>query len=136
MKILPLIIGILISVQSPSFAILLSIPDVPVSKTTAIEAIAIAQKQVKNDPKLVLVGIDWCQASSFQPRISDGTQYHAMDDDPTGYSWFITYVYKDEQMEKEFEKLGSPKINIKYNSVLVIRIKNDGSIGRLIGTRT
>jgi len=108
MKTLPFIIGILISLQSSSFAILLSIPDVPVPKTTAVEAIEIAQKQIKNDPKLVLVGIDWCQASSFQPRISDGTQYHSMDDDPNGYSWFITYIYN----------------------------KDDGSIGRLIGTRT
>jgi hypothetical protein len=136
MKILLSIVGIYISTHVSCFAILLSIPDVPIPKTTAVEAVAIAQKQIKNNPKLVLVAIDWCRASSFQPRISDGTQYHAVDNDPNGYSWFITYVYKDEQLEKEFEKLGSPKRDVKYNSVLVIRVKDDGSIGRLIGART
>ena len=95
-----------------------------------MQAVAVAQKENKNDPAYVLVGVQWCLPKSFVPPVHDGTRYTAMDD-ADDYSWFVTYVFKNVGMAK---LVGQG--HDKYNGVLVIRVKKDGSIGRLIGAST
>ncbi|HXR48620.1 MAG TPA: hypothetical protein VN784_14385 [Candidatus Limnocylindrales bacterium] len=111
-------------------AVTVPLPEIPAPELTAPQVLAIAQQHLGSSTNYTLVSIDWCKASDFQPRYSDGTDYSPGNDEPNGYSWFITYVYRDEQMAKAF---GGKS---RFNSVLVMRIKDDGKTGLFIGGRT
>jgi hypothetical protein len=93
----------------------------PTLETTRV--IEIARRRVSALKNYTLVGIDWCRASEFKPRFSDGTDYSPGNDQPNDYSWFLTYMYPDP---------GRPN----YKKVLVVRIKPDGSPGVFIGFRS
>ena len=62
--------------------------------------------------------------------MSDGTQWHVISDPAGDYSWFVTYIYRDEDLAK-FMKTAPGKMN----AVEVLRIRNDGKDGDLFGTR-
>jgi hypothetical protein len=107
------------------------VPEVPPHKLTATGALAIAEKQLGKDAgRFTLVGLEWFKSSEFKPRYFDGTQYTAGDDHPDDYCWFVTYLYKREAGP------GASGSGRKFDEVLVIRIKDDGTIGRFIGART
>lgn len=109
------------------------LPEIPVPKLTASQALAIAQQQMTNATGFTLVGIEWCKSSAFQPRFNDGTHWWPGDDHPDEYSWFVTYVYKDEQLDERMRRIG---IKRRFNEVCVIRVRDDGQIGRFDGFRT
>jgi hypothetical protein len=93
------------------------VPDVPTSKLTLAKALAIASAQFANEPEIRLVAIDWCQNSKFRPRLDDGSQITILDD-PGGFSWFFTYLRKGK---------------LDWDtSVVVFRVKDDGTLGRVI----
>jgi len=107
------------------------LPEVPAHKLTPAGALAIAEKQLGKDAgRFTLVGIEWFKTSEFKPRYFDGTQYTAAGDHPDDYCWFVTYLY---QREANPGASGSER---KFDEVLVIRLKDDGTIGRFIGART
>jgi hypothetical protein len=114
----------------------MELPEVPVPTLTMTKVVAIAQQMEAalqkanstNFTQFTLVDIEWCKASDFSPPFSDGTQYSPLNDHPNDYSWFVTCVYRNEQMAK-FSKH-------RFNSVHVIRIKDDGKIGVFLGVRT
>ncbi len=109
------------------------LPEVPVPKLTATQALAIAQKRLSNAKNFTLVGIEWCKASDFKPRFSDGTQYSPGNDHADEYSWFVTYVYRDEEVADAFKKMG---ITRQFNAVSIVRINNDGQVASFVGFRT
>jgi hypothetical protein len=108
------------------------LPEIPAPKLTASQAIEVAKQRMGDSTNFTLVGIDWCKSSTFQPRFNDGTQYSPGKDHPDDYSWFLTYVYKDDQMEKGLTGMG---IKRQFNAVHVIRVKDDGQIGAFVGFR-
>lgn len=116
------------------FAGLGVLPEIPIPKLTATQALAIAQHHMTNFTNYTLVAIEWCNSTTFQPRFSDGTHYTPANDHPNEYSWFVTYVYKEEVIDKLDSEMGLNR-HRRFNSVLVERIKDDGQIGILIGTR-
>jgi hypothetical protein len=74
------------------------LPPIPVPKLTAAQAMAIAQAHLGNDPaRCTLVGVDWHKAADFQPRFAVASRFLA-NDHPDDYSWFVTYVYKDDTL--------------------------------------
>jgi len=103
-----------------------ALPEIPMPALTAEQALAVAQRKV-NSSAYVLVGLEWAKASEFQPRVSDGTDWHALDSIDE-YSWFVTYVFRDERVAALHPEQ-------PFNSVSVLRIKPDGTIGLLVGTR-
>ncbi len=136
-----LVFTILIGLSSlPSFGVSIPLPDIPVPEISATHAIAIAQKEIKNDSAYLLVGVQWSLASSFTPPVSDGGGYDHLGKDPDGYAWFVTYVYKIDALEKEVQmlekKVGQRLTHEKYNSILVIKVRGDGSTMRIVGIRT
>lgn len=104
-------------------AVTLAVPDIPSSKLTAIEALELANKRLPKESKLQVVAVEWCQPSKFQPRISDGTQYHFLEA-PEEWSWIITLV-----------DMGPDKANNPF-PVSIIRVRSDGRTEVPIGTRT
>src|SRR4051812_24710913 len=108
---------------SVAYGITKKIPEVPAPKLPLTEAIAVVEKSLPKGHRMNLVGADWFKGSTFLPRISDGTQYHAITDDADAYSWYLTYI-SDKPSGGE------------ARTVVVIRVKDDGTIGRLTGTRT
>jgi hypothetical protein len=107
------------------------IPEIPVSKLGLSKALAIFRHQMHTPTKYCVIGIDWCKASEFQPRIGDARWYPGRDH-PNEYSWFVTYLFKDEQREQELKQSG---IQQRFNVVLVMRIKDDGQIGEFVGAQ-
>ncbi len=109
--------------------------EIPVSKLGISQALTIFERQMTLDSTnhfvYSVVSIDWCKASEFQPRIGDW-RWIPGHDDPNEYSWFVTYIYKDEQREKDLKERG---IKRRFNEVGVTRIKDDGKIGFFIGAR-
>ncbi len=97
---------------------------VPMPTLAATRVLQIAQQRMKGLENYTLVGLDWCKASEFKPRFSDGITYSPLNDQPNEYSWFLTYVGPDPQP-------GYP--NVK--AVRVLRIKPDGSVGVLGSAR-
>jgi hypothetical protein len=126
MKTRLLIFSLMLYTTSAAIAASVLLQDIPVPKLSAIDALAIAQREIANDAKLTLITIEWCRASDFQPRVSDGTTFLPLDDQPNGYSWVVTYVTKDQTIER---RKGSSR------RLTVIRIKDDGTIGKLVGIR-
>lgn len=108
---------------SVAYGITKRVPEVPVPKLPLTEAIAVAEKNLPKGHRMNLVGADWFKGSTFLSRISDGTQYHAITDDAEAYSWYLTYISN--------EPSGG-----EARTIVVIRVKDDGTIGRLVGTRT
>ena len=78
-----------------------------------------------------VVSVDWRNASEFQPSIGDFHHSPGLDH-PNEYSWFVTYIYKDEQRDKELRETGTKR---RFNEVGVVRIKDDGKIGFFVGVR-
>ncbi len=106
------------------------LPEVAVPKLTATEVLAIAQKNMaKSTNSFVLVAVDWYKASDFQPRFNDGITYSPGRDDPEGYSWFVTYLYRDEELQKNLH------VKRRFNTVRVMRIKDNGQKGEFGGGR-
>jgi len=131
MKTLILTTFLLTQFISHCAAATLELPEIPVPTLTATKVLAIAQQHMPaNSTNYVLVSVDWHKASDYFPPFSDGTEWSPVNDHPNDYSWFLTYVYRDELMAKHS---GSKR---RFNSVLVIRIKDDGQIGLYIGART
>lgn len=108
-----------------------TLPEIPAPKLSVPQVLGIVHQQMQNSTNYMVVGIDWYQASAFQPRIGDA-RYSPAGDDPNDYSWFVTFVYKDEQTEKRRGELG---IKRQFNSAVVLRIKDDGKIGKFVGVQ-
>ena len=102
------------------------------TKMTPTDVIAFSETRIKSRPQCNtcrIVEVTWAKNSSFQARISSGWQWH-LDDPADDYSWFVTFVYRDEEMAK-----GMGTAPGKINESISIRIKDDGKDGDLIGTR-
>jgi hypothetical protein len=112
------------------------ISNVPIPKMTPEQVLAIAEPRIHLQAQCAradscrIVEVDWAKNSSFQPRISSGTQWHVVGDPADDYSWFVTFVYRDEDMAKLMGTAPG-----KVNESETIRIKNDGKDGVLLGTR-
>lgn len=116
-----IIAHILVFVASVSaFARSRPLPEIPVPKTSAVDAIRIAREHIDDGNSPTLVSVDWVQASAFEPRINDGSGYSVGGDDPDGWSWFLTFVPQRDRNAQ----------------LIVVRVKDDGSIGRFNGIRT
>lgn len=115
--------------RRPGLAIL---PDIPRPKLSATQAMAIAER-LGTPAGYTLVAVDWCKASDFKPRYSDGTQWSPGSDHPDDYSWFLTYVFKDADIDRVEKSIG---VTHEFNSVAVVRIEDDGQRGALIGWRS
>ena len=114
----------------------LSIPDLPAHKLEVPEVLSIFHKLQHHDTNYSVIAIDWHKASDFQPRFGDAT-YSPATDHPNEYSWFVTYLYKDEFLEKllEAQKPARKIAPRQFNSVRVTRIKDDGQMGVFIGAQ-
>lgn len=86
-----------------------------------------------NSTNYCVISINWCKASEFQPRIGDWRWSPGLDH-PNEYSWFVTYIYKNEQREKDLQEK-ERGIKRQFNEVSAMRIKDDGKIGLFIGAR-
>ena len=93
--------------------------------------LAIFEQEMRNSTNYSIVTVDWFKASDFQPSIGD-FHHSPGPDDPNEYSWFVTYIFKDEQRDKELRETGAKR---RFNEVGVVRIKNDGKIGYFVGVR-
>ena len=120
------------SLIRPGSAGVAVLPEIPVPRLAPAQVLAIAQQRIGTATDYTLVGLDWRKSSDFQPRFSDGTQYSPADDQPDEYSWFVTYVYRDREMDEAYRKM---RIVRRFNAVRVLRIKADGSVGVFIGAR-
>jgi len=108
------------------------LPEIPRPNLTVAQVLVIAQAHLGADHgRFTLVGVDWQRASDFKPVFSDA-QYSPAGDEPDQFSWFITYVYKDEAIAKALADLG---IKREFNAVRIIRVKANGQIGAMIGFR-
>jgi hypothetical protein len=107
------------------------LPEIPVSKLGISQALAIFEKQMHDSTNHYVVSVDWYRASEFQPGIGD-FRYSPGPDHSGEYSWFITYIYKNEQRDKELRETGTKR---RFNEVGVVRIKDDGKIGYFVGAR-
>jgi hypothetical protein len=105
------------------------LPDIPVPKLTPLQALSVAAHLAGNTTNLIVVSIAWCKASTFQSPLGDAT-YNPGSDAPEEYSWFVTYVYRDEETARELKAMN---ITHHFNSVLIERIKDNGKQGVLIG---
>ena len=105
------------------------LPEIPSPKLTPMQALSIAEHLMHNATNCVVVGIDWCKSSTFQSRLSDSS-YNPGADDPDEYSWFVTFIYKDDETDRQLRKMN---ISRQFNSVLIERIKDNGKQGVLIG---
>jgi hypothetical protein len=113
----------------------LSIPNLPPHKLEVPEVLAIFYKLRHNDTNCSVIAIDWHKASDFQPQFGDAT-YSPANDHPDEYSWFVTYLYKDELLEKLLaDRPVQSVVHRQFNSVGVMRIKDDGQMGVFIGYR-
>jgi hypothetical protein len=105
------------------------ISNVPVPKMTPTQVLALAQPRIQCNTCRI-IDVEWAKNSSYQARISAGTWWHVIGDPADDYSWFVTYVYRDDEMAK---LMGTAPD--KINESMTIRIKDDGKDGTLIGTR-
>src|SRR5882672_11259277 len=130
MKILFLTAVISMHLATRWAAVLLDLPEIPVPTLAVTNVLAIAQQHVPSGfSNCTLVAVEWCKASEFQPRYSDGTHFSSDTDDPNEYCWFLTYVYTNKRLPKGD---GGKR---RFNSVFVLRVKDNGTIRPLAGFR-
>ncbi len=103
------------------------LPEIPNARLSVTEAIKKMEAYLKahgqeSDGGMVLVAVEWCRGDQFQPRLSDGTQWHVIEGKEE-WSWFFTYAIRGKD----------PKT---FSGIRVMRIRDTGEIGGLIGTRT
>jgi hypothetical protein len=131
-----LVLASILTLGASSYRATSILPPIPRPKLTAGQAIEIAQKSFKSDPlKLLLVAVDWYKSSEFQPRFSDGTQWQPVNDHPNDFSWFVTFAYKDPEIAKWLEKHPDGPTR-EFTSSTIVRVKDDGTIGEMVGVRT
>jgi hypothetical protein len=104
-------------------------PDTPVPKLSMTQMLSIAEKHRPKDA--LLVGVEWCRSSDFQHRAL-GSYFIPPYAQPNAYSWFLTYVYKNEEFDKELKSRG---ISQRFNSFFVVRLMDDGTFGTMIGVQ-
>lgn len=110
---------------APATAGIRALPEIPVPALTPEQALAIARREV--DAAYLLVALEWANPSEFQPHVNDGTNWHALDSKDE-YAWLVTYVFHDKQ-------LAGLRSESPFNAVCILRIKPDGTIDFLVGTR-
>jgi hypothetical protein len=81
----------------------------------------------------MVLSVDWYKASEFQPRNANAS-YSPANDHPDEYSWFVTYACQDEFLAKMLQG-NDHRQNRRFNSVNVMRIKDDGQMGVFIGVQ-
>src|SRR6266404_9170024 len=99
-------------------AITLKLPPIPTPKLGVGDAVKVVNDYFRTNgwTEEFLVGVDWCRADQFQPRLRDGGQY-IIDDAKEEWSWFFTYVGSG---------LGA-RTN-EFSEVNVVRLRNNGQI--------
>jgi hypothetical protein len=131
MKKLLLITFVTMQLAYYAAAVFVPLPEIPVPTLTVTEVITIAQRHMgTKSTNYVLVSVCWHKASDYVPPFSDGTEWSPGNDHPDDYSWFLTYVYRDQMLAKVENS------KHRFNSVHVIRIRDDGKIGLYLGART
>jgi len=107
----------------------------PLPKLSVAEALGIAKELMRNPPaaypwarsdNYTIVAIDWCKASDFQPRFTDGSTWSVLDD-KDAYAWFVTYLEPNQDIQTRDR---APR------SVWIIRIKDNGKADFMVGIRT
>jgi hypothetical protein len=108
-------------------------PEIPAHKLDVTQVISIFQQNMQKTTNYMVLSVDWYKASEFQPRIGSA-RYSPANDQSDEYSWFVTYAYEDEFIAKML--LGNDhRQNRRFNSVNVMRIKDDGQRGIFIGVQ-
>jgi len=106
------------------------LPDVPPSALTVTQVLDLARKELGNNADaVILVGVDWCKTSQFQPRYTTGGEFYELHQNPDEYCWFVTYL--DKKADPSL-----PAHQQKFREMTVLRIKNDGTVHRLGMVRT
>jgi hypothetical protein len=102
------------------------LPDIPIPKLTAREALEVVQKHESNTESDLVIAIEWCRPDLvFEPRLSDGTEW-SPDKAPEEWSWYITLLDR-----RYFNRKDRPSDGIR-----VIRVRNNGEVEELGGART
>jgi hypothetical protein len=98
---------------------------IPLPKLSAAEALDTAKKYAKGRARpdnYTIVAIDWCKSSDFKPAFSDGYQWSVIDDQ-SAYAWFVTFIVLTQEYSGT-------------RFVGVIRVKENGKVDGMVGTRT
>jgi hypothetical protein len=104
---------------------------IPVPRLTAIQAVAIARREVPSAN--LLIAIDWHRTSGFVPRMTDGTWLRSLS--PAGeFAWFITTVYKAQDVSPAAAR--SAAAERPFDAVSVVQVDEDGRITVLGGSRS
>ncbi|MEP6669112.1 MAG: hypothetical protein ABJF10_08170 [Chthoniobacter sp.] len=116
-----LILLLLLQLLSPGMAVTVPLPDVPPPALSVERALAIAEKTLGRNPsEIMLVGVDWCPPSKFQPRYTTGGSYPDLEKKSGEYCWFITFLDKKADPTQ-------PADHQKFREITLIRIQNDGT---------
>ncbi|MEP6669111.1 MAG: hypothetical protein ABJF10_08165 [Chthoniobacter sp.] len=130
MKPLLLAVTLLLHLATHGLAKTRPLPDVPPSALTVAQVLDIARRELgSNGDTVILVGVDWCKTSQFQPRYTTGGEFFELRQNPDEYCWFVTYL--DKKADPAL-----PADRQKFREMTVIRIKNDGTAHRLGYIRT
>ncbi len=130
-----LILVLLVAFHLPCFGRVRLIPDIPTPSLSLNEAVTIARKRLTEDAKCLLVGAQWCLPADFKLPVSDGTQM-LIGGDGKSYSWLITYVIYDEMDAKRLGDKHPEFRDAKYNRVIVIQVKQNGTAKIVPGDNT
>jgi hypothetical protein len=105
---------------------------IPLPRLTAVEAVTIAT-QVLPATNL-LIAADWHRASSFVPRMTDGTWLQSPERDRNKCAWFVTAVYG-----RADRKEGAAQSAVEerpFDAVAVVQIDDHGRVTGLGGGRS
>ena len=108
-------------------AFTVKLPHIPTSKLSASEAIGKLDDYLKanfkdGDSGMVLIAVEWCRGDNFQPRLSDGTQWHVTEGKQE-WSWFFTYAVHG-------------KTSKTFSDIRVMQIRDSGEVNSVGGNRT
>ncbi len=121
------ILSLLVFVLLIAHAITLDLPEIPPASSSATEAIKkmenyLADRISEHDIGMVLIAVEWCRSDQFQPRLSDGKQWHVTRGKDE-WSWFFTYAIRSKNLKT-------------FSGVRIMRIRDSGEIDGLDSTRT
>jgi hypothetical protein len=109
------------------------LPEIPAHKLDVTQVVSIFQQKMQKTTNYMVLSVDWYKASEFQPRNANAS-YSPANDHPDEYSWFVTYACQDEFLAKMLQG-NDHRQNRRFNSVNVMRIKDDGQMGVFIGVQ-
>ena len=109
-----------------------ALPVIPRPRLTASQAIEIAERSLRARPKLAehqVVSAEWVTGSHVPSPYAVDTHGASCSslEDPSTFSWFVTFVYRDDNEVKMLANEGIQRG--RFTSVRVVRVADDGSVG-------